>query len=33
MRTPVLLDARNIWSTYGLTKLGFIYMGIGVHGS
>ena len=33
MRTPVLLDARNIWSTYGLTKQGFIYMGIGVHGS
>jgi UDPglucose 6-dehydrogenase len=32
MRTPVLLDARNIWSTYGLRKQGFAYMGIGVKG-
>ncbi|MFI5309531.1 MAG: UDP-glucose dehydrogenase family protein, partial [Polyangiales bacterium] len=32
MRTPVLLDARNIWSTYGLRKQGFSYMGIGVKG-
>jgi UDPglucose 6-dehydrogenase len=32
MRTPVLLDGRNIWSTYGLRKLGFTYMGIGVRG-
>lgn len=32
MRTPVLLDGRNIWSTYGLRKLGFSYMGIGVQG-
>ena len=32
MRTPVLLDGRNIWSTYGLRKQGFTYMGIGVRG-
>jgi UDPglucose 6-dehydrogenase len=32
MRTPVLLDGRNIWSTYGLRKQGFTYMGIGVQG-
>jgi UDPglucose 6-dehydrogenase len=32
MRTPVLLDGRNIWSTYGLRKLGFTYTGIGVRG-
>jgi UDPglucose 6-dehydrogenase len=32
MRTPVLLDGRNIWSTYGLRKQGFSYMGIGVQG-
>ena len=30
MRTPILLDGRNIWSTYDLRKLGFTYMGIGV---
>ncbi len=33
MRTPILLDGRNIWSGYGLRKLGFTYDGIGVHGS
>jgi UDPglucose 6-dehydrogenase len=27
---PVLLDARNIWSTYGLGRQGFTYVGIGV---
>lgn len=32
MRTAVLLDGRNIWSTYGLRKQGFAYMGIGVQG-
>jgi UDPglucose 6-dehydrogenase len=32
MRTPVLLDGRNIWSTYGLRQQGFSYMGIGVQG-
>jgi UDPglucose 6-dehydrogenase len=32
MRTPVLLDGRNIWSTYGLRQQGFTYMGIGVKG-
>jgi UDPglucose 6-dehydrogenase len=32
MRTPVLLDGRNIWSTYNLRKQGFTYMGIGVRG-
>jgi UDPglucose 6-dehydrogenase len=33
MRHPFLLDGRNIWSTYGLRKQGFIYAGIGVQGS
>jgi UDPglucose 6-dehydrogenase len=33
MRTPFLLDGRNIWSSYGLRKLGFTYVGIGVQGS
>ncbi len=33
MRTPFLLDGRNIWSTYGLRKQGFTYSGIGVRGS
>jgi UDPglucose 6-dehydrogenase len=33
MRRPLLLDGRNIWSSYGLRKLGFIYDGIGVRGS
>jgi UDPglucose 6-dehydrogenase len=32
MRTPVLLDGRNIWSTYGLRAQGFAYQGIGVKG-
>jgi len=30
MRTLVVLDGRNIWSTYGLRKQGFSYAGIGV---
>ena len=33
MRRAVLLDGRNIWSGYGLRKQGFLYEGIGVHGS
>jgi UDPglucose 6-dehydrogenase len=33
MKLPFLLDGRNIWSTYGLRKQGFTYMGIGVQGS
>lgn len=33
MSRPLLLDARNIWSTYGLRKRGFLYDGIGVQGS
>jgi UDPglucose 6-dehydrogenase len=33
MRRPLLLDGRNIWSGYGLRKLGFIYDGIGARGS
>ena len=32
MRTAVLIDGRNIWSTYGLRKQGFSYTGIGVQG-
>jgi UDPglucose 6-dehydrogenase len=30
MRAPVVLDGRNIWTSYGLAKQGFTYMGIGV---
>jgi UDPglucose 6-dehydrogenase len=30
MRQPVLLDGRNIWSSYGLRAQGFTYDGIGV---
>ena len=33
MRTPFLLDGRNIWASYGLRKQGFAYSGIGVQGS
>jgi UDPglucose 6-dehydrogenase len=33
MRTPFVLDGRNIWSTYGLRAQGFAYAGIGVPGS
>jgi len=33
LRTPFLLDGRNIWSSYGLRKQGFVYSGIGVRGS
>jgi UDPglucose 6-dehydrogenase len=33
MRRPLLLDGRNIWSTYGLRRRGFVYDGIGVQGS
>ena len=30
MRTPVILDGRNIWVTYRLTEQGFEYEGVGV---
>jgi len=33
LRNPFLLDGRNIWASYGLRKLGFTYVGIGVQGS
>ena len=33
MNAPYILDGRNIWSSYGIRKLGFEYEGIGVHGS
>jgi len=33
MRHPLLVDGRNIWSSYGLRDQGFIFDGIGVHGS
>ncbi|MFT5357226.1 MAG: UDPglucose 6-dehydrogenase [Polyangiales bacterium] len=29
MTTPLLVDARNIWSSYGLAAQGFEYLGIG----
>ena len=33
MRRPYVVDGRNIWSEYGLRKLGFQYEGVGVLGS
>ena len=33
MRRPLVVDGRNIWSTYGLRAQGFTYDGIGVRGS
>ena len=33
LRRPLLLDGRNIWSSYGLREMGFTYEGIGVRGS
>ena len=30
MKRPLVLDGRNIWSTYGLHRQGFTYEGIGV---
>jgi UDPglucose 6-dehydrogenase len=33
LKHPFLLDGRNIWSSYGLRKQGFTYVGIGVQGS
>jgi len=33
MRRPFLVDGRNIWSDYGLRKLGFEYEGVGALGS
>ena len=32
LKTPVLVDGRNIWSRYGLSAQGFKYAGIGVKG-
>ncbi len=29
MRTPSVFDARNIWTTFGLQRLGFDYRGVG----
>jgi len=29
MRTPSIFDARNIWTTFGLQRLGFNYRGVG----
>jgi len=33
MSRPLILDGRNIWSTYNCRKMGFTYEGIGVIGS
>ncbi|MEM6787533.1 MAG: UDP-glucose/GDP-mannose dehydrogenase family protein [Myxococcota bacterium] len=30
LNRPLLVDGRNIWSSYGLAKMGFTYEGIGV---
>lgn len=32
MKSPVLVDGRNIWSGLGLREQGFRYVGIGVRG-
>ncbi len=29
MRRPLLIDGRNIWSTYGLRRQGFLYESVG----
>jgi UDPglucose 6-dehydrogenase len=31
LRTPVVLDGRNIWTAYNLREQGFSYLGIGVN--
>ena len=33
MRTPVILDGRNIWVTYKLAEQGFEYQGVGIQPS
>jgi UDPglucose 6-dehydrogenase len=33
MARPLLVDGRNIWSSYGTRKMGFTYEGVGVRGS
>jgi len=33
MKRPLLIDGRNVWSAYGLTKQGFTYEGIGTRGN
>jgi hypothetical protein len=30
MRTPVVIDGRNIWVTYNLAEQGFDYAGVGI---
>ena len=30
MRTPVIMDGRNIWVTYKLAGQGFEYAGVGI---
>ncbi len=30
LKRPVLIDGRNIWSSYGLESQGFVYAGIGI---
>jgi UDPglucose 6-dehydrogenase len=31
LRTPVIVDGRNVYAGYGLGKMGFAYYGIGIH--
>jgi len=33
LKRPLLIDGRNIWSSYGLREMGFLYEGIGVRGT
>jgi UDPglucose 6-dehydrogenase len=33
LKRPLLVDGRNIWSTYGLKSQGFVYEGIGIRSS
>jgi hypothetical protein len=30
MRSPVIVDGRNIWVTYNLSEQGFDYAGVGI---
>ena len=32
MARPLIIDGRNIWSTYSLKQMGFTYEGLGVNG-
>jgi len=33
LKRPILIDGRNLWTSYGLREQGFSYEGVGVVGS